>query len=109
MTVWIAVEHYRMPFSFEGYSAEEFMPIDINSVQYQVNSNLFLNSRVITSESLNCPEDVAVDEEGNIYTGLHNGEIVMIDKNNKETLIAKTSGGLILGVLLSKEMLYFAS
>ncbi len=70
---------------------------------------MFNNSRVITSDTLDCPEDIAVDNEGNIYTGLHNGDIVMIDNDNTEHLVVKTEGGLILGVMLNNGKLYFAS
>lgn len=38
------------------------------------------------------PEDVAIDEAGNLYGGLENGQIIRVDRNNNVTVFADTKG-----------------
>ncbi|ARN73235.1 SMP-30/gluconolactonase/LRE family protein [Oceanicoccus sagamiensis] len=49
------------------------------------------------------PEDIAVDSQGRIYGGLHDGRIIRIGLNGKEEVFATINGGRPLGLHFDKQ------
>ncbi|MBN2179324.1 MAG: SMP-30/gluconolactonase/LRE family protein [Deltaproteobacteria bacterium] len=55
-------------------------------------NNLLKNSEIIAAGRINGPEDVAVDENGRLYGGTHDGEIIRIWPDGKIETFAVTDG-----------------
>jgi sugar lactone lactonase YvrE len=55
-------------------------------------NNLLENSEIIAAGKINGPEDVAVDEDGSLYGGTHDGEIIRIWPDGKIETFAVTNG-----------------
>jgi len=64
---------------------------------YAVNEGLE-RAEVIKLDDGYGPEDVAVDSSGNIYGGVHDGRIIKIDPDGKQTVFATIEGGRPLGL-----------
>lgn len=66
------------------------------------------NMKVIQHPGMNYPEDIDVNPQtGEIYTGLKNGQVVIVDESGYR--VVGTGKGMILGLKLSedKQSLYF--
>jgi sugar lactone lactonase YvrE len=79
------------PVEWEAPQSEGFVG------SYAVNEGLE-HAEVVKLEEGYGPEDVAVDSSGNIYGGLHDGRIIKIDPDGKQTVFATVEGGRPLGL-----------
>lgn len=83
-------------------------PVDLNALNVSLD-RLKGAKYFCDSELLQNPEDVIVDDDGNMYVGLADGSIVQVSPEGKPNVIGKGKG-LILGLTWStnKEEFYFA-
>jgi hypothetical protein len=49
-------------------------------------NNLLANAKYIGKGIIKGPESIVFDKEGNIYTGVTNGKIIKIDKNDRTNI-----------------------
>ncbi|OQW47976.1 MAG: hypothetical protein A4S09_14355 [Proteobacteria bacterium SG_bin7] len=63
-------------------------------------NSVLQSTKLIGLHEIRGPEGLAIDSEGNLYTGTHDGSILKIDQNHKITTLGNT-GGRALGISLS--------
>lgn len=77
---WIIYERTQWDEDYTRYDAPKLpiYPLD-NIFEQHINPKLFKNATIITNDtSLRYPEDLAVSNDGTIYTGLLDGLVVSI-------------------------------
>ena len=68
---------------------ENLIPLSKQSVGLIGNlrpNTLLQNAQYIGEKKLKGPESIAFDNDGNMYTGLANGQIVKVDKNDNSNI-----------------------
>ncbi len=92
--------HLLILFSFYNFSKcfvipkinsdnENLIPLSKQSIGLIGNlkpNTLLQNAQYIGEKTLKGPESIVFDDEGNIYTGLVNGQIVKVDKNDRNNI-----------------------
>ena len=63
---------------------------------------------IFSNPRLQHPEGVALDNEGYVYCGTENGEIMKIDKDKSKMECLANSGGFILGIAIDEKKNVFA-
>ena len=78
---WALWEWTQWPLDFSQYVAEPLLlPNYDSSFRDRIDSKYFLNATVIRHEdSLRYPEDIAVTNDGTIYTALHDNTIAVVN------------------------------
>ena len=63
---------------------------------------------IFSNPRLQHPEGVALDNEGYVYCGTENGEIMKIEKDKSKMECLASSGGFILGIAIDSNKNVFA-
>ena len=63
---------------------------------------------IFSNPRLQHPEGVALDDEGYVYCGTENGEIMKIEKDKSKMECLASSGGFILGIAIDSNKNVFA-
>jgi hypothetical protein len=90
------------------YRFPEYIPFEGNLKP----NTLLQNAKYIGHKRLIGPESIVFDKEGNIYTGLANGQIVKIDKNDRNNIkviayMGEETNEKICGIILINLMNFF--
>ena len=68
---------------------ENLIPLSKQSIGLTGNlkpNTLLQNAQYIGEKKLKGPESIVFDDDGNMYTGLANGQIVKVDKNDNSNI-----------------------
>lgn len=111
---WGVVQRYQWPIDYSQYIADylDLPPLDTTFEKYIV-PKYFEHAQVITdADLLKYPEDIAVDNNGTIYSGLSDGTLVKINSTGSiETLYKFNNTNGIYGIIITKDdkTLYFVT
>lgn len=60
------------------------MPSVVEIASLDIPKNRFENAKFITTPAIG-PEDIVIDNDGNIYSGLSDGSIIRVSSNGQQT------------------------
>jgi hypothetical protein len=103
--LWAVYDRQQWTEDFSIYEAPflDFGPID-SSYEDSMNVSLFSSAKIVHDSTLKYPEDIAVSNDGTIYTGLADGRLVSISPSGEKTqMYHNNDTGMIIGIILTKD------